>query len=171
MDPGSWRYEIRPLSAGKRKRATPRQTRADAAVASLIKDGLAGAPPGKRVLVIDVGGTSVKILASGQSEIRSFLSGPTLTPLRMVSEVKKLAADWTYDEVSIGYPGPVLEGRPTAEPINLGHGWVGFDFAAAFDRPGKVVNDAALQAMGSYQGGNLFLGLGTGRNRRLFRRP
>jgi polyphosphate glucokinase len=148
---------ISPLSAGKR------QPRADAAVASLIKDGLAAARSGKRVLVIDVGGTSVKIFASGQSEIRSFLSGPAVTPLRMVSEVKKLAADWAYDVVSIGYPGPVLQGRPTAEAINLGHGWVGFDFAAAFGRPVKVVNDAALQAMGSYEGGKmLFLGLGTG---------
>jgi polyphosphate glucokinase len=158
----SWRYEpVRPSSAGKRKRAISRQARADPAVSSLIKDALS--LPGKRVLVIDVGGTSVKILASGQSEIRSFLSGRALTPLRMVSEVKKLAADWTYDVVSIGYPGPVLQGRPTAEPINLGHSWVGFDFAAAFGRPVKVVNDAALQAMGSYQGGKmLFLGLGTG---------
>jgi polyphosphate glucokinase len=154
---------IRPLSAGKRKRETSRQARADAAVASLIKDRLAAAPPGKRVLVIDVGGTSVKIFARGQSEIRSFLSGPALTPLRMVSEVKKLAVDWEYDMVSIGYPGPVLQGHPTAEPINLGHGWVAFDFAAAFGRPVKVVNDAALQAVGSYQGGKmLFLGLGTG---------
>jgi polyphosphate glucokinase len=126
-----------------------------------MKDALSS--PGKRVLVIDVGGTSVKILASGQSEIRSFLSGRALTPLHMVSEVKKLAADWAYDVVSIGYPGPVLQGHPTAEPINLGHGWVGFDFAAAFGRPVKVVNDAALQAMGSYEGGKmLFLGLGTG---------
>jgi polyphosphate glucokinase len=148
---------ISPLSAGKR------QPRADAAVASLIKDGLAAARSGKRVLVIDVGGTSVKIFATGQSEIRSFLSAPAVTPLRMVSEVKKLAADWTYDVVSIGYPGPVLQGRPTAEAINLGYGWVGFDFAAAFGRPVKVVNDAALQAMGSYEGGKmLFLGLGTG---------
>jgi polyphosphate glucokinase len=154
---------VRPSSAGKRKRkgATSPQARADPAVVPLIKDALS--LPGKRVLVIDVGGTSVKILASGQSEIRSFLSGRALTPLHMVSEVKKLAADWPYDVVSIGYPGPVLQGRPTAEPINLGHGWVGFDFAAAFGRPVKVVNDAALQAMGSYQGGKmLFLGLGTG---------
>jgi polyphosphate glucokinase len=154
---------VKSSPAAKGNRATSRQAYADAAVASFIKDALAAAPPGKRVLVIDVGGTSVKILASGQSEIRSFLSGRALTPLRMVSEVKKLAADWRYDVVSIGYPGPVLQGRPTAEPINLGHGWVGYDFAAAFGRPVKVINDAALQAMGSYQGGKmLFLGLGTG---------
>jgi polyphosphate glucokinase len=149
--------------AAKGKRARMRQTQLDAAAASLIKDVLASGALGKNVLVIDVGGTSVKILASGQSEIRSFASGPTLTPARMVSDVKKLAADWTYEVVSIGYPGPVLQGRPTAEPINLGHGWVGFDFAAAFGRPVKLINDAAMQAIGSYQGGKmLFLGLGTG---------
>jgi len=117
----------------------------------------------KNVLVVDVGGTSVKILASGQQERRSFASGPTLTPKRMVTEVKKLAVGWTHDMVSIGYPGPVLRGRPVAEPHNLGRGWVGFDFAAAFGRPVQVVNDAAMQALGSYKGGKmLFLGLGTG---------
>ena len=117
----------------------------------------------KNVLVIDVGGTSVKILATGQTERRSFRSGPTLTPKRMISEVKKLAADWAYDAVSIGYPGAVLEGRPSAEPVNLGRGWVGFDFAEAFGLPVKVINDAAMQALGSYRGGSmLFLGLGTG---------
>ena len=115
------------------------------------------------MLVIDVGGTSVKILASGQSERRSFRSGPTLTPRRMVAEVKKLAMDWTYDVVSIGYPGPVVDGRPVAEPVNLGPGWIAFDFAQAFDRPVKVMNDAAMQALGSYKGARmLFLGLGTG---------
>jgi len=115
------------------------------------------------VLVIDVGGTSIKILAGGQSERRSFPSGCKLAPKRMVSGVKKLAADWVYDVISIGYPGPVLRGRPIAEPRNLGRGWVGFDFAAAFRRPVKVLNDAAMQAVGSYTGGKmLFLGLGTG---------
>jgi polyphosphate glucokinase len=115
------------------------------------------------VLVIDVGGTSVKILASRQTERRSFSSGPALTPEKMVSEVKKLAADWAYDVISIGYPGPVLRGRPIAEPVNLGRGWVGFDFAEAFERPVKLINDAAMQALGSYKGGKmLFLGLGTG---------
>ena len=117
----------------------------------------------RRVLVLDVGGTSVKVLASGQSESRSFRSGPTLTPKRMVARVKSLAADWPYDVVSIGYPGPVWHGRPVADPHNLGRGWVGFDFAQAFGCPVKIVNDAALQALGSYRGGKLlFLGLGTG---------
>src|SRR6516225_3211559 len=149
--------------AAKRGRATMGQAPADAALGSLIKHVLASRPSGKKVLVIDVGGTSVKILASGQTEVRSFRSGPMLTPKQMVSEVKKLAADWTYEVVSIGYPGPVLEGKPTADPPNLGRGWIGFDFAAAFGRPIKVINDAAMQAMGSYTGGKmLFLGLGTG---------
>jgi polyphosphate glucokinase len=117
----------------------------------------------KTVLAVDVGGSSVKILATGQSGRRSFSSGPTLTPERMVAEVKKLAGDWTYDVVSIGYPGPVLHGRPIAEPYHLGRGWVGCDFGAAFGCPVKVVNDAAMQALGSYKGGKmLFLGLGTG---------
>src|SRR5262249_2398420 len=117
----------------------------------------------KRVLVVDIGGTSVKILASGDQSHRSFPSGPKMTPKEMVSGVKKLAADWAYDAVSIGYPGPVLRGRPIAEPHNLGRGWVGFDFAGAFGRPVKVVNDAAMQALGSYRGGKmLFLWRGTG---------
>jgi polyphosphate glucokinase len=116
-----------------------------------------------KILVVDVGGTSVKILATGQDEHRSFASGPTLTPRQMVSGVKKLARGWSYDAVSIGYPGPVLHGRPIAEPYNLGRGWVGFDFAAAFGHPAKVINDAAMQALGSYTGGKmLFLCLGTG---------
>jgi polyphosphate glucokinase len=117
----------------------------------------------RKVLVVDVGGTSVKIIATGQSEHRAFPSGPTLTARRMVAEVKKVAADWTYEVVSIGYPGPVLHGCPIAEPPNLGRGWVKFDYASAFRRPVKIVNDAAMQALGSYKGGKmLFLGLGTG---------
>jgi polyphosphate glucokinase len=115
----------------KRKRATRRHNRADAAPS--IKD-VAARRPAKSVLVIDVGGTSVKILATGQTDRRSFRSGPALTPRQMVSGVKRLAADWTYDVVSIGYPGPVLGGRPIAEPVNLGRGWVAFDFARAFGR-------------------------------------
>jgi polyphosphate glucokinase len=119
--------------------------------------------PVKRVLVVDVGGTSVKILGSGQKVRRSFPSGPKMTPKAMVSGVKRLAADWEYDAVSVGYPGPVLRGTPIAEPRNLGRGWVGFDFARAFGCPVKVINDAAMQALGSYQGGKmLVLGLGTG---------
>lgn len=117
----------------------------------------------RRVLAIDVGGTHVKILASGQTEPRKFESGPTLTARRMASTVRRLAKDWAYDVVSVGYPGPVLRNRPVAEPHNLAPGWVGFDFHAAFGRPVQVVNDAAMQALGSYRGGKmLFLGLGTG---------
>jgi polyphosphate glucokinase len=115
------------------------------------------------VLVVDVGGTHVKILVTGQKQSREFPSGPTLTAKQMVAGVKKLAKDWKYDAVSIGYPGPVLRNRPLAEPYNLGPGWLGFDFGAAFKRPVKVVNDAAMQALGSYKNGKLlFLGLGTG---------
>src|SRR6266481_9668007 len=115
------------------------------------------------VLVVDIGGTHVKVLASGHKVHREFDSGPTLTPHQMVAGVKKLVADWKYETISIGYPGPVLRNRPVSEPWNLGKGWAGFDFEAAFKRPTKVVNDAAMQALGSYQGGKmLFLGLGTG---------
>jgi len=115
------------------------------------------------VLVVDVGGTHVKILATGQNQSREFPSGSTLTAKQMVASVKKLAGDWKYDAVSIGYPGPVIKNRPLADPHNLGPGWMGYDFKAAFKRPVKVVNDAAMQALGSYKGGKmLFLGLGTG---------
>jgi polyphosphate glucokinase len=115
------------------------------------------------VLVVDVGGTHVKILATGQDEPRKFLSGRTLTAKQMALAVKKLAGDWQYDAVSLGYPGPVLRGRPVAEPHNLAPGWVAFDFKSAFGRPVKILNDAAMQALGSYEGGKmLFLGLGTG---------
>jgi polyphosphate glucokinase len=115
------------------------------------------------VLVVDVGGTHVKILATRQNHSREFPSGPTLTAKQMVAGVKKLAEDWKYDAVSIGYPGPVINNRPLTDPWNLGRGWAGFDFEAAFMCPVKVVNDAAMQALGSYKGGKmLFLGLGTG---------
>jgi polyphosphate glucokinase len=115
------------------------------------------------VLAVDVGGTHVKVLASGQKECRKFESGPALVPKSMVSGVQKIAGDWTYDTVSIGYPGPVLRNRPVAEPYNLGPGWVGFNFETAFGHPVKLINDAAMQALGSYKGGKmLFLGLGTG---------
>jgi polyphosphate glucokinase len=115
------------------------------------------------VLVVDVGGTHVKILATGHNEPRQFASGPALTAEQKVSGVKELAGDWKYGAVSMGYPGPVLHNRPVAEPHNLAPGWVGFDFQAAFGCPIKIINDAAMQALGSYQGGKmLFLGLGTG---------
>jgi polyphosphate glucokinase len=116
-----------------------------------------------KVLVIDIGGTHVKVLATGHKVHREFESGPALTPRRVVSGVRKLVADWKYNAISIGYPGPVLRNRPVSEPWNLGRGWAGFDFEAAFKCPVKVVNDAAMQALGSYKGGKmLFLGLGTG---------
>ena len=115
------------------------------------------------VLVIDVGGTHVKILATGQSDKREFASGPKMTAEQMVSGVRRLADGWSYDVVSIGYPGPVLHNRPVADPKNLGPGWMGFDFKTGFGRPTKVLNDAAMQARGSYKKGKmLFLGLGTG---------
>jgi polyphosphate glucokinase len=117
----------------------------------------------KRVLAVDVGGTHVKILATGKKEKREVASGTGMTAAQMVSSVRKLAQDWKYQVVSIGYPGPVLHNRPVAEPRNLGAGWMGFDFEEAFGRPTKIINDAAMQALGSYRSGKmLFLGLGTG---------
>jgi polyphosphate glucokinase len=116
-----------------------------------------------RVLVVDIGGTNVKILASGEKTPRKFPSGPKLTPKKMVAGVKALAADWKYDVVAIGYPGPVRDGRVLSEPHNLGRRWVGFNFASAFGCPVRIINDAAMQALGSYRRGLLlFLGLGTG---------
>jgi len=115
------------------------------------------------VLAIDIGGTWIKVLATGQTQHRQIPSGPAFTPEQMVREVKKSTADWKYDVASIGYPGPVVHGRPLRDPWNLGPGWVGFDFQRAFDHPVRVINDAAMQALGSYRGGKmLFLGLGTG---------
>jgi polyphosphate glucokinase len=118
---------------------------------------------GTKVLVVDVGGTNIKLLATGQKEARKFPSGPKMTAETMVRVAKKTAKDWDYDVVSIGYPGPVVHGRPLREPHNLAPGWVNFDFQKAFGRPVRIVNDAAMQALGCYQGGRmLFLGLGTG---------
>jgi polyphosphate glucokinase len=115
------------------------------------------------ILVVDIGGTNVKFLATGKEAMRKFPSGPTLTPEQMVNGVLEATKDWDFEAVSIGYPGPVIDGKATVEPKNLGPGWVGFDFAAAFNRPVKLINDAAMQALGSYEGGRmLFLGLGTG---------
>jgi len=115
------------------------------------------------ILVIDIGGTNVKILATGQTEARKFPSGKAMTPALMVAEIKNLASDWTYDAVSIGYPGIIKQGKIVTEPHNLGQGWTSFDFEAAFKLPVKIMNDAAMQALGNYKGGVLlFLGLGTG---------
>ena len=116
-----------------------------------------------KTLVIDVGGTHLKLLATGKKQRIELPSGPTLTAAKMVKDVKKAAAGWDYSAVSIGYPGAVIHNRPVAEPHNLARGWVGFDFRKAFGHPVKVINDAAMQALGSYEGGRmLFLGLGTG---------
>jgi len=116
-----------------------------------------------KVLVIDIGGTNVKMLASGEKEPRKYPSGPTMTPQKMVKLVKESVRDWKFDCVSLGYPGPVINGHPLREPHNLGEGWIGFNFGKAFGCPLKMINDAAMQALGSYQGGRmLFLGLGTG---------
>jgi polyphosphate glucokinase len=115
------------------------------------------------VLVIDIGGTHIKVLATGQKTPRKIPSGPQMTAQRMAADVHKATAGWKYDAVSIGYPGPVLHNQPVLEPHNLARGWVGFNFQKMFGRPVKMVNDAAMQALGSYEGGRmLFLGLGTG---------
>jgi polyphosphate glucokinase len=117
----------------------------------------------RRVLAIDVGGSHVKARVFGRRELRQFDSGPGMTARQMVARVHEITGDWTYDAVSIGYPGVVMHGKVVAEPHNLGPGWVGFDFRKAFGRPTRVLNDAAMQAIGSYEGGRmLFLGLGTG---------
>jgi polyphosphate glucokinase len=116
-----------------------------------------------KVLVIDVGGTNIKVSTGGPDEPTKIPSGPDMTAARMAEQVKKATAGWLYDAVSIGYPGPVVQGRPAIEPKNLGMGWVRFDYDKAFGKPVRVINDAAMQALGSYQGGRmLFLGLGTG---------
>jgi polyphosphate glucokinase len=117
----------------------------------------------RNVLVVDIGGTHVKVLATGRRQPSKFVSGPKLTPAEMIEGVKKITGRWKYDVVAIGYPGVVVHGRPIAEPHNLGKGWVRFDYQAGFGRPVKLINDAAMQALGSYRGGRmLFLGLGTG---------
>jgi polyphosphate glucokinase len=116
-----------------------------------------------KILVIDVGGTTIKLLATGHRTPVKIPSGPQLTPARMVKLVRDAVKDWDYSVISIGYPGPVSRGKVMKEPKNLGRGWLKFDFRKAFGRPVRVVNDAAMQALGSYRGGNmLFLGLGTG---------
>ena len=116
-----------------------------------------------RILAIDIGGTNVKVLLSGEKAPRKFPSGRTLTPQAMVAGVKKIAVDWKYDAVAIGYPGRVVDGEIVVEPHNLAKGWIGFDFASAFGCQVRIINDAAMQALGSYKSGLLlFLGLGTG---------
>lgn len=116
-----------------------------------------------KVLVVDVGGTHLKILLSGQDTPRRTPSGPRMGAAQMVEKVHALADGWDFDRVSIGYPGPARDGAPCGEPPNLRPGWVGFDFAGAFGKPVRLINDAAMQALGSYEGGKmLFLGLGTG---------
>lgn len=115
------------------------------------------------ILVVDVGGNNVKVRHSGSAEKRKAPSGPAMTPAQMVEKVQRLTADWTFERISVGCPAPVADDRLLIEPVNLGKGWVGFDFAAAFGKPTRVINDAAMQALGSYEGGKmLFLGLGTG---------
>ena len=127
------------------------------------KKTAAAVKPPSKILSIDIGGTKVKILAAGHTEPRKIESGKRLTPTRMIEAVRRLAKDWEYRAVSIGYPGQVGSHGPRSEPGNLGPGWVGFNFAAAFEMPVRIVNDAAMQALGSYEGGRmLFLGLGTG---------
>ncbi|MGD0906818.1 MAG: ROK family protein [Candidatus Acidiferrales bacterium] len=120
-------------------------------------------PDHNGILVIDVGGTHVKVRATGQKEPVKLPSGPKMTAKKMVKDVHEATAGWKYTRISIGYPGPVVHGRPLHEPQNLGDGWVGFDFKKAFGHQVKIVNDAAMQALGVYHGGRmLFLGLGTG---------
>jgi hypothetical protein len=116
-----------------------------------------------KILSVDIGGTKIKMLATGATEPRKLPSGKTLTPNKLVDAIKELANDWEYEAVSIGYPGLVGSNGPRSEPLNLGPGWVGFNFGAAFDKPVRITNDAAMQALGSYDGGRmLFLGVGTG---------
>jgi polyphosphate glucokinase len=120
-------------------------------------------PAARKILAIDVGGTHVKVLATGRRKPLEFPSGPKMTAKQMVRDVRQATVGWRYSVVSIGYPGPVLHGKPVSEPANLGGGWVRFDFAKAFGHPVRLINDAAMQALGSYKGGRmLFLGLGTG---------
>jgi polyphosphate glucokinase len=120
-------------------------------------------PAARKILAIDVGGTHVKVLATGRRKSLEIPSGPKMTASQMVRDVRQATTEWRYSVVSIGYPGPVLHGKPVSEPPNLGGGWVGFDFEKAFGHPVRLINDAAMQALGSYKGGRmLFLGLGTG---------
>jgi predicted NBD/HSP70 family sugar kinase len=117
----------------------------------------------RKILVVDIGGSKIKMMHTGAAEPIKVRSGTTMTPAKLVDKVREAVADKDYEAVSIGYPGLVGPQGPRSEPANLGAGWVGFDFAAAFARPVRIINDAAMQALGSYEGGRmLFLGLGTG---------
>lgn len=167
----STKKPVRASANGGRKRlATAKRTggAAPARRSSPARNGGAnrkrnGGAKAPRILVLDIGGTNVKLLCTGETEPRRIPSGKELTPAAMVEAVRKATRDWKYDAVSIGYPGPVGSIGPRSEPGNLGGGWVGFDFAAAFERPVRIINDAAMQALGSYEGGRmLFLGFGTG---------
>ena len=115
------------------------------------------------ILVMDVGGNNVKMLFSGNDETRRFKSGPSLTPKRFLKGVKETTEGWDYEAITVGFPAPITDGKPTINPVNLGKGWAGFDFEAELGKPTRVINDAAMQALGSYEGGRmLFMGLGTG---------
>lgn len=116
-----------------------------------------------KVLVIDVGGTNIKLSVSGSDEVRKIPSGRLLTPQQLVDSIRPIIADWDYDAITLGLPTPIRDGKPRVEPINLGGGWLDYEFTPHFDKPIKLINDAAMQALGSYAGGTmLFIGLGTG---------
>jgi len=171
-DPPAWSHTIEVSHSGAiepaEKTAPPAEAPApseETAAKPKVDENLLPPPPAtpSSILVIDIGGTKVKMLATGQTEPVKFPSGKELTPAQLVETAQKLSKGWTYENISIGYPGLVGSLGPRSEPGNLGSGWVGFDFAAAFGKPVKMSNDAALQALGSYEGGRmLFLGLGTG---------
>jgi polyphosphate glucokinase len=147
------------------RRSSPTRERSpvESAPEGDLADGSPTLGSGQRILVVDIGGSKVKVLATGQSEARKEPSGARLTPGRLVDKVREMTTDWEYDVISLGYPGLVGAAGPCSEPGYLGTGWVGFDYAAAFQKPVRIVNDAAMQALGSYEGGRmLFLGLGTG---------
>lgn len=119
--------------------------------------------PPKTILVVDAGGSNIKLMRSGSTERLKFVSGPNFTPRQMMASIRKHAADWEYDAVSLGLPVPIVHDKPVREPNNLGRGWIKFDYQGAFAKPVKIINDAAMQALGSYEGGRmLFIGLGTG---------
>lgn len=153
----------RKTAARKTPARKPAARKAPARKAGARKTGTAGKAKAHKVLAVDIGGSHVKILASGRQVPRRVVSGPGMTAQAMVDAVKTMAEGWDHDVVVLGYPGPVLHNKPLLEPINLGSGWCGYDYQGAFGQPVKIVNDALMQAVGSYEGGRmLFLGLGTG---------